>query len=50
MLETVLGPTWVWLGANEVPSNFTIGGGIIVLGAAAARAIIGIRQSNTGRQ
>ena len=31
MLEIVLGPLWVWIGVNEVPSNETLIGGLIVL-------------------
>ena len=45
LLETVLGPLWVWLAGFEVPSHLTLIGGLIVLGAAVTRAIIGLRQS-----
>ncbi|MCL1886675.1 MAG: DMT family transporter [Betaproteobacteria bacterium] len=31
MLETVLGPLWVWVGVNEVPSNETLMGGLVIL-------------------
>jgi len=31
MLEIVLGPLWVWIGINEVPSKETLTGGFIVL-------------------
>lgn len=31
MLEIVLGPLWVWIGINEVPSKQTLMGGFVVL-------------------
>ncbi|MFQ3355792.1 MAG: drug/metabolite transporter (DMT)-like permease [Paracoccaceae bacterium] len=31
LLETVLGPLWVWLGTGEQPTNLTIFGGFIVI-------------------
>ena len=31
LLESVLGPVWVWLGTGERPSNLTIFGGFIVI-------------------
>ncbi|MDL2283825.1 DMT family transporter [Oxalobacter sp. OttesenSCG-928-P03] len=31
MLEIVLGPLWVWIGINEVPSGETLTGGFVVL-------------------
>ena len=33
MLEIVLGPLWVWLGAGETPSMSTIIGGVFILSA-----------------
>ena len=35
LLEVVLGPLWVWLGAGEVPANATIAGGCVILAAVA---------------
>ncbi len=35
LLETVLGPFWVWLGVNETPSYFALVGGAIVVTALA---------------
>lgn len=35
LLEVVLGPLWVWLGAGEVPAGTTLLGGAIVLAALA---------------
>lgn len=39
LLETVLGPFWVWLVIDEVPPFATIIGGAIVLGAVALHAL-----------
>lgn len=33
LLETVLGPLWVWLGIKETPSPLTLLGGVLVVGA-----------------
>lgn len=44
MTEVVLGPVWVWLGVGEVPSFYTIIGGLIVLGAISAQALSGVRR------
>ena len=33
LLETVLGPLWVWLGIEETPSPLTLFGGVLVVGA-----------------
>ena len=33
LLETVLGPLWVWLGIKETPSPLTFFGGVLVVGA-----------------
>ena len=33
MLEVVLGPLWVWLGAGEAPALATLAGGALVIGA-----------------
>jgi drug/metabolite transporter (DMT)-like permease len=39
LLEVVLGPLWVWLGAGEEPASATLVGGMIVLAALAANEI-----------
>jgi drug/metabolite transporter (DMT)-like permease len=31
LLETALGPFWVWLGTNETPNIFMIFGGVVVI-------------------
>jgi drug/metabolite transporter (DMT)-like permease len=40
MLETVLGPLWVWLVLNEQPSTATLTGGVLILGALVVNALI----------
>lgn len=47
MVEFVLGPIWVWLFVNEIPSLFTLIGGAIVLTAVSGRAAIDIRARQT---
>ena len=39
LLEVVLGPLWVWLGAGEEPAASTLVGGMVVLAALAANEI-----------
>jgi drug/metabolite transporter (DMT)-like permease len=48
LLEVVLGPLWVWLGAGEEPAAATLLGGMIVLAALAANEIPTLAGS-TGR-
>ena len=40
MLETVLGPLWVWLVLNERPGSGTMVGGALILGALLANTLI----------
>ena len=44
LIETVLGPTWVWLALGEEPSTTTYIGGAVVLGALIAHSIISLRR------
>ena len=44
LIETVLGPTWVWLALGEQPSSTTYIGGAVVLGALIAHSIISLRR------
>ncbi len=39
LTETVLGPFWVWLGFDEVPSGYTLAGGAIVFAALVGEAV-----------
>ena len=43
LTETVLGPVWVWLAIGELPPALTIVGGVVVLGAVAGQAVLGLR-------
>jgi drug/metabolite transporter (DMT)-like permease len=43
LLETILGPIWVWLGVGERPAPLALAGGGIVLGALVANAVAGRR-------
>jgi drug/metabolite transporter (DMT)-like permease len=40
MLETVLGPLWVWLVLNERPGAATLTGGALILGALVVNAVV----------
>jgi drug/metabolite transporter (DMT)-like permease len=43
LLETILGPVWVWLGLGERPSDLAIVGGAVVVGAVLANHWAGSR-------
>jgi drug/metabolite transporter (DMT)-like permease len=43
LLEVVLGPLWVWLGAGERPGAATLTGGAVVLAALAANELAALR-------
>jgi len=45
LLETVLGPYWVWLVIGERPSTLAFLGGAIVLSTLAAHALAGLRRT-----
>jgi drug/metabolite transporter (DMT)-like permease len=49
MLETVLGPLWVWLVLNERPGSGTLVGGALILGALLANTLIDLVASTRGR-
>src|SRR5262245_24054192 len=40
LLETVLGPLWVWLAIDETPSAAALLGGAVVLGALVANTLV----------
>jgi drug/metabolite transporter (DMT)-like permease len=44
LLETILGPIWVWIGIGEQPSNLALLGAGIVVGALAVNAALGARE------
>jgi len=43
LLETTLGPVWVWLGLGERPASTALIGGLIVIGALLANGLLGMR-------
>jgi drug/metabolite transporter (DMT)-like permease len=43
MLEFALGPVWVWLFAGEVPTRWSIVGGLLVIMAVTIRALLELR-------
>ncbi len=46
LTEVVLSPLWVWIGFNEIPSQFTMVGGAIVLGAIGSEAWVRITRAS----
>jgi drug/metabolite transporter (DMT)-like permease len=48
LLETTLGPLWVWLGLGERPTDIALLGGVIVIGSLLLNGLLGMReQSNS---
>lgn len=45
LLETVLGPVWVWWGVGEVPGLNTLWGGLLVIGTLVIHLLVGLRKS-----
>jgi len=45
LLETILGPIWVWLGIGERPTNIALIGGLIVIVALLANGLLGMRRN-----
>jgi len=43
LLEFALGPVWVWLFVNEIPSRWTLAGGALVIVAVLGRSILELR-------
>jgi len=50
LLESVLGPIWIWLGIGDQPTNLTIFGGMIVILSMIAYLIISEKQELKMRQ
>ncbi len=49
LLETILGPLWVWVGVGERPSDLAIVGGLLVVGSLALNELLGLYgQRHTG--
>lgn len=49
LLESILGPTWVWLALDERPGNATLVGGAIILSTLAMNTIWAMRSSRAVR-
>jgi drug/metabolite transporter (DMT)-like permease len=49
LLEFALGPIWVWLFINEVPSRWTLTGGALVISAVLARSWMEFRSRYSSR-
>lgn len=43
LMETILGPVWVWLGIGERPSDSALLGGVVVLSALIVNQLAGLR-------
>jgi drug/metabolite transporter (DMT)-like permease len=49
VLESVLGPLWVWLAVGEAPSPASLAGGGIILGALVAHTAVDLRRASPSR-
>jgi drug/metabolite transporter (DMT)-like permease len=47
LLETILGPLWVWLAYGEWPHDLALIGSLVVVGALAANALLGLRRAQS---
>lgn len=47
LVETVLGPIWVWLVLAEVPHSRTLVAGLLILGALLIHTLLSLRQTQT---
>ena len=45
LLETILGPIWVWMVIKEQPSNETIYGGIVIIITIAIHSLLAIKKN-----
>ncbi len=43
LLEFALGPVWVWLFVDEVPTVWTFVGGVLVIASVSLRAVLELR-------
>lgn len=50
LLETVIGPIWVWLVISEVPSQMGFIGGAVILTALICNTILGLRDRSVGQR
>jgi len=45
LLETILGPIWVWLVIKEQPSTETIVGGIVIIATIATHSVLSLKKT-----
>lgn len=50
LIETVLGPLWVWLALGEEPPSLTLIGGAVILGAIAIHSWLQLRETQGNRR
>ena len=43
-IEILLAPVWVWLFFDEVPSDYTVVGGVLIIGAVLAHTFLGAKE------
>ncbi len=49
LLETIIGPTWIWLFLGEPPTLQAVLAGIVILGALATNAVLAQRELSVGK-
>lgn len=47
LMETVCGPLWVFLRFGDVPSNWTLAGGAVLVAALAAHELVGMQEARS---
>jgi drug/metabolite transporter (DMT)-like permease len=47
LLETILGPIWVWLGLGERPTDMALVGGLMVIFALLLNGLLGMRERSS---
>lgn len=50
LIETILGPLWVWMAMGEAPPQLTVAGGTVILGAIAIHSWMQLRESRGNRR
>lgn len=43
LVETILGPIWVWLALGEIPGNSTIAAGLLIIGTLITHTVLSLR-------
>ena len=49
LVETILGPIWVWLGGYEAPPPYTIYGGVILISSLVVHSVVSLRDNGNTR-